>query len=141
MSITKIFDIAGSAMNAQMVRMNLTASNLANATTAASSPEEAFKAKRAVFRTMLEEQTSNSNQSYGGGVRIEKIFDDPALAPRIHEPSHPQADKDGYVYKSNVNEVTETIEMMAAARSFQSNVEVVSTARELMLKTIDLIKG
>lgn len=99
MSITKIFDIAGSAMNAQMVRMNLTASNLANATTAASSPEEAFKAKRAVFRTMLEEQTSNSNQSYGGGVRIEKIFDDPALAPRIHEPSHPQADKDGYVYK------------------------------------------
>ena len=141
MSITKIFDIAGSAMNAQMVRMNLTASNLANATTAASSPEEAFKAKRAVFRTMLEEQKSNSNQSYGGGVRIEKIFDDPALAPRIHEPSHPQADKDGYVYKSNVNEVTETIEMMAAARSFQSNVEVVSTARELMLKTIDMIKG
>ena len=141
MSITKIFDIAGSAMNAQMVRMNLTASNLANATTAASSPEEAFKAKRAVFRTMLEEQKSNSNQSYGGGVRIEKIFDDPALAPRIHEPSHPQADKDGYVYKSNVNEVTETIEMMAAARSFQNSVEVVSTARELMLKTIDMIKG
>ena len=141
MSITKIFDIAGSAMNAQMVRMNLTASNLANATTAASSPEEAFKAKRAVFRTMLEEQTSNSNQSYGGGVRIEKIFDDPALAPRIHEPSHPQADKDGYVYKSNVNEVTEMVEMMAAARSFQNSVEVVSTARELMLKTIDMIKG
>ena len=141
MSITKIFDIAGSAMNAQMVRMNLTASKLANATTAASSPEEAFKAKRAVFRTMLEEQKSNSNQSYGGGVRIEKIFDDPALAPRIHEPSHPQADKDGYVYKSNVNEVTETIEMMAAARSFQNSVEVVSTARELMLKTIDMIKG
>ena len=141
MSITKIFDIAGSAMNAQMVRMNLTASNLANATTAASSPEDAFKAKRPVFRTMLEEQKSNSNQSYGGGVRIEKIFDDPALAPRIHEPSHPQADKDGYVYKSNVNEVTETIEMMAAARSFQNSVEVVSTARELMLKTIDMIKG
>ena len=141
MSITKIFDIAGSAMNAQMVRMNLTASNLANATTAASSPEEAFKAKRAVFLTMLEEQKSNSTQSYGGGVRIEKIFDDPALAPRIHEPSHPQADKDGYVYKSNVNEVTETIEMMAAARSFQNSVEVVSTARELMLKTIDMIKG
>ena len=141
MSITKIFDIAGSAMNAQMVRMNLTASNLANATTAASSPEEAFKAKRAVFRTMLEEQTSNSNQSYGGGVRIEKIFDDPALAPRIHEPSHPQADKDGYVYKSNVNEVTETIEMMAASRSFQNSVEVANTARELMLKTIDMIKG
>ena len=141
MSITKIFDIAGSSMNAQMVRMNLTASNLANATTAAGSPEEAFKAKRAVFRTMLDEQTSNSNQSYGGGVRVEKIFDDPALAPRIHEPSHPQADKDGYVYKSNVNEVTETIEMMAAARSFQNSVEVASTARELMLKTIDMIKG
>ena len=141
MSITKIFDIAGSAMNAQMLRMNLTASNLANATTAAGSPEEAFKAKRAVFRTMLDEQTSNNNPSYGGSVRVEKIFDDPALAPRIHEPSHPQADKDGYVYKSNVNEVTETIEMMAAARSFQNSVEVVSTARELMLKTIDMIKG
>lgn len=141
MSITKIFDIAGSSMNAQMVRMNLTASNLANATTAAGSPEEAFKAKRAVFRTMLDEQKSNSNPSYGGGVRVEKIFDDPALAPRIHEPSHPQADKDGYVYKSNVNEVTETIEMMAAARSFQNSVEVASTARELMLKTIDMIKG
>ena len=66
MSITKIFDIAGSALNAQMVRMNLSASNLANATTAASSPEDAFKAKRAVFRTMLDDQTSNSNIKYFG---------------------------------------------------------------------------
>ena len=140
MSIAKIFDVAGSAMNAQMVRMNLTASNLANATTAASSPDEAFKAKKAVFRAMVEEQ-ANSSAKYGGGVRIDRIVDDPAAAPRIHEPSHPQADKDGYVYKSNVNEVTETVEMMAAARSYQNNVEVATTARELMLKTVDMIKG
>ena len=100
MSIAKIFDVAGSAMNAQMVRMNLTASNLANATTAASSPDEAFKAKKAVFRAMVEEQT-NSSAKYGGGVRIDRIVDDPAAAPRIHEPSHPQADKDGrLVFKS-----------------------------------------
>jgi flagellar basal-body rod protein FlgC len=141
MSIGRIFDIAGSALNAQMVRMNLTASNLANATTAASSPEEAFKAKKPVFRTMLDEEASKGGSKYGGGVRIEKIFDDTAAAPRIHEPSHPQADKDGYVYKSNVNEVTETVEMMAAARSYQNNIEVSNTARELMLKTIDMIKG
>jgi flagellar basal-body rod protein FlgC len=110
MSLNNIFGIAGTALNAQMVRMNSTASNMANAGTIASSAEDAYKAKR----------TPNV---------------------KMHDPGNPKADKDGFVYMSNVNEVTEMVEMMGAARSYQNNVEVVNTARELMMRTLDITKA
>ena len=141
MSIANIFGIAGSALNAQQVRMNVTASNLANAGTSASSDGEAFKAKRVVFQALLDKEQSGGGTPNAGGVKIDKIIDDTSPASKIYEPSHPQADAKGYLYKANVNEVTEMVEMMDAARSFQNNVEVVNTARDLMVRTIDTIKN
>ena len=141
MSISSIFGIAGSALNAQQVRINVTASNLANAGTTASSEGEAFKAKRVVFQALLEKEQSSGGTPNTGCVKIDKIIDDTSPAPKIYEPSHPQADAKGYLYKANVNEVTEIVEMMDAARSFQNNVEVVNTARDLMVRTIDTIKN
>ena len=141
MSISRIFGVASTALNAQAVRMNLATSNLANAGNTASTEAEAFKAKRPVFQALMEQQQTNAGAQYVGGVKIDKIVEDQSTIQRSFEPSNPAAGKDGFIYKSNVNEMSETVEMMAAARSYQNNVDVVNTARELMLKTIDMIKG
>ena len=140
MSLDRIFNIAGSAMNAQTTRMNTTASNLANAGTVTGKENEAFRAKRTVFKTILESQQKSHEQGFAGGVRIEGIQDDPSPIRKMSEPANPMADKDGYVYLANVNEMTEMVEMMAAARSYQNNVEVVNTTRQMLMRTIDIIK-
>ena len=141
MSLDRIFNIAGSALNAQTTRMNTTASNLANAGTVTGKENEAFRAKRTVFKTIMEGQQKAHEQGYAGGVRIEKITDDPSPIRKMSEPGNPMADKDGYVYLANVNEMTEMVEMMAAARSYQNNVEVVNTARQLMMRTLEITKS
>ena len=140
MSLDRIFNIAGSALNAQTTRMNTTASNLANAGTVTGKENEAFRAKRTVFKTILEEQQKSHEQGFAGGVRIEKITDDPSPIRKMSDPANPMADKDGYVYLANVNEMTEMVEMMAASRSYQNNVEVVNTTRQMLMRTIDIIK-
>jgi|TARA_B110000967_G_scaffold55142_1_gene56517 flagellar basal-body rod protein FlgC len=140
MSINNIFGIAGSALNAQMVRMNSTASNLANASTVASSAEEAFKAKRPVFQALLSEQQTNQGSQYVGGVKVAEVIEDQTAGGKIYDPSNPKADENGLIYLSNVNEVSEMVDMMASARSYQNNVEVINTARELMMRTLDLTK-
>ncbi len=141
-TLDSVFGIAGTAMNAQTVRLNTTASNLANATTVAKSEGEAFRAKRTVFKAVLADQKpAPRDQTYQGGVRIEALIDDPAPIKRMSDPGNPLADKDGYVYQSNVSEVTEMVEMMAAARSYQNNVEVINTARQLMMRTLDITKA
>ena len=140
MSINNIFGIAGSALNAQMVRMNSTASNLANASTVASSAEEAFKAKRPVFQALLSEQQTNQGSQYVGGVKVAEVIEDQTAGGNIYDPSNPKADENGLIYLSNVNEVSEMVDMMASARSYQNNVEVINTARELMMRTLDLTK-
>lgn len=141
MAMDNIFGIAGSALNAQLTRMNATASNMANAGTVASSEKEAFRAKRPVFKALMDEQMVQSGQPYVGGVRIARVADDTSPPVRVADPKNPLADKDGYVYKSNVSEVTEMVEMMAAARSYQNNVEVINTARQLMMRTLDVTKA
>lgn len=141
MAIDNVFGIAGSALSAQLVRLNLTASNIANAHTATSTEATAFKAKKPVFQAIMEQQKNQAGVKYQGGVKIDKIVDDPAPSVKVYEPGHPQADKDGFLYKSNVNEISEMVEMMAAARSYQNNVEVVNTARDLMTRTIDSMKN
>ena len=140
MALDRIFNIAGSAMNAQTTRMNTTASNLANSGTVTGKENEAFRAKRTVFKTILEQQQKPHEQGFAGGVRIEKITDDPSPIRKMSEPNNPMADKDGYVYLANVNEMTEMVEMMAASRSYQNNVEVVNTTRQMLMRTIDIIK-
>ncbi len=140
MSLDRIFNIAGSALNAKTTRMNTTASNLANSGTVTGKESEAFRAKRTVFKTILEQQQKPHEQGFAGGVRIEKITDDQSPIRKMSEPTNPMADKDGYVYLANVNEMTEMVEMMAASRSYQNNVEVVNTTRQMLMRTIDIIK-
>jgi flagellar basal-body rod protein FlgC len=141
MALDNIFGIAGSALNAQTVRMNATASNLANAGTVASSDKDAFRGKRVTFKTIMETLPNSNDLANKGGVKVSAISDDPKSITRMSDPGNPAADKDGYVYLSNVNEMSEMVEMMAAARSYQNNVEVVNTARQLMMRTLDIIKS
>ena len=141
MALDNIFGIAGSALNAQTARMNVVASNLANASTVAGTEKEAYRGKRTIFKTVLEQQTQPRDLNYKGGVKVEGLTDDPAPVRRMSDPGNPLADKDGFVYLSNVNEMTEMVEMMAASRSYQNNVEVVNTARQLMLRTLDITRS
>ena len=141
MALDQIFGIAGSALNAQSVRMNLTASNLANAGTVSGTEQDAYRGKRAIFKTILEQQGPGQQVAYQGGVSIEQVQDDPTPVRRVMDPGNPIADKDGYVYTSNVNEMGEMVDMMAASRSYQNNVEVINTARQLMMRTLEITRA
>lgn len=140
-----IFGVAGTALNAQLTRMNATASNLANAGTVATTPEEAFRARRPLFKTIVESMLNKADTRNGpdikGGVKIDQLVEDPAPVRRQFDPYNPLADKDGFVYQSNVNEISEMVEMMAAARSYQNNVETVNTAKHLMMRTLDMMRS
>ena len=139
--IKNIFGIAGTALNAQVIRMNTTASNLANAGTVSPTEAEAYRAKRPVFKALVEQADVNRGFDALGGVKVNEIVDDTAPVRKVHDPGNPEANKDGFVFLSNVNEVTEMVEMMAASRSYQNNVEVVTTARQLMMRTLDITKA
>ena len=141
MAFDKIIGIAGSALNAQSVRMNLTASNLANAGTVSGTEQDAFRGKRPIFKAILEQQGPGQVVDYQGGVSVTQIKDDPTPVRRVMDPGNPVADKEGYVYTSNVNEMGEMVDMMAASRSYQNNVEVINTARQLMMRTLEITKA
>ena len=141
MSFDKIFGIAGSALNAQSVRMNLTASNLANAGTVSGSEQEAFRGKRPIFKAILEQQGPGQVVDYQGGVSVAQIQDDPTPVRRVMDPGNPVADTEGYVFTSNVTEMGEMVDMMAASRSYQNNVEVINTARQLMMRTLEITRS
>jgi flagellar basal-body rod protein FlgC len=137
MSLFGVFEISGSAMNAQSVRLNTTASNLANAASVAGRPEDAYKARHPVFAAQLQELSANPEfDASGVGVRIVDVVQSPAAPVKRYQPDHPLADGEGYVYGSNVNPVEELTNMISASRSFQGSVEAMTTARDLLLKTI-----
>jgi flagellar basal-body rod protein FlgC len=137
MSLFGVFDISGSAMNAQSVRLNVTASNLANADSVAGKPEEAYRARHPVFAAQLAETSANPEfDEPGSPVKVLDVIQSPAAPVKRYEPDHPMADAQGYVYGSNVNPVEELTNMISASRSFQSSVEAMTTARDLLLKTI-----
>ncbi|MFL0809615.1 MAG: flagellar basal body rod protein FlgC [Agarilytica sp.] len=139
MGITSIFDIAGSGMNAQSVRLNTTASNIANAETASSSTDEVYKGRHPVFSTMYNNMTAEGYQSpASAGVAVDGIVEsDAPLQPR-YEPHHPKADEDGYVYYPNVNVVEEMTNMISASRSFQVNVEMMNSAKQMVQRVLTL---
>lgn len=139
MSFERLMSIAGTGMNAQLIRMNTTASNLANAGVVAGTDQGAFRAKRPVFQSLLD-NAMLGNESFEGGVRVDSIIDDPKPVKQVFEPNNPLADENGYVFASNVNEIEELIEMMDASRAYQNSVEVISTAKQLMSRTLDVIK-
>ncbi|MDR7335031.1 flagellar basal body rod protein FlgC [Roseateles asaccharophilus] len=135
MSMFQIFHVSGSAVSAQSQRLNTVASNLANADTVAGPDREAYKARQVVFQTEL---LGARNDSGTAGVRVTNITEDQTPGRRVHDPKHPQADAEGYVTYSNVNPVEEMVNMISASRSYQNNIEVMSTAKSLLLKTLQL---
>ena len=139
MAITSIFDIAGSGMNAQSIRLNTTASNIANAETASSSTDQVYRGRHAVFSTMYNNMTGQGFQSpASAGVQVDGIVEsDAPLQPR-YEPQHPKADEDGYVYYPNVNVVEEMTNMISASRSFQVNVEMMNSAKQMVQRVLTL---
>lgn len=136
MSLSNILKLAGGALNAQTVRLNTIASNLANVETVAGSESKAYRAKRPVFATVLE-QTSNELQS-GFGVQVKAISETDRVNVQVFDPSNPLADANGYVYRSNVNPLEEMTDMLDAARAYETAITTASTARELMMRTIDM---
>ena len=127
---SSLFDVARSAMSAQLVRMNAAASNLANAGTISGSEAAAYRPIRAVFAQALDQATGLI------GVRVSGIMREPAPPIKEHNPDHPLADADGNVWSSPVDENAESVEMLEASRQYQNMVEAMSTAKQLMLDTI-----
>ena len=140
MKLDDIISVAGAALEANTVRMNLAVSNIANAEVMAGNENDAFKAKRAVFRTILEDEVDKRRGEVSGGVRIQEVIEDKTSHTVSFDPNHPDANEEGYVYLSNVNAMNELVEMTAAARSFETNVEALNTAKQLMLRTVELLK-
>jgi flagellar basal-body rod protein FlgC len=135
----RIFDVAGSAVSAQSQRLNVVASNLANADTVAGPDGSAYKARQVVFQTvMLGQAGVAAARDASAGVTVSTITESQAAGRRVHDPKHPAADKEGYVTYSNVSPVEEMVNMISASRSYQNNIEVMNTARNLLLKTLQL---
>ena len=132
MSMFKIFDVSGSAVSAQSQRLNVVASNLANADTVAGPDGTAYRARHVVFQTAL------LGAQGAAGVRVAGIAEDAGAGRRVHDPKHPGADAEGYVTYSNVNSVEEMVDMISASRSYQNNLEVMNTAKSLLLKTLQM---
>lgn len=139
MSLFKIFDVAGSGMAAQSMRLNTVASNIANADSVASSPDAAYRAKEPLFATVQRNLAANE-QDGAQGVQVLGVAESQAAVESRYEPGNPLADGNGYVYASNVNPVDELVNMISASRSYQNNVEVMNSTRQLMQKTLDLGK-
>ncbi len=138
MSLTNIFNIAASGMNAQTVRLNTTASNIANAETASSSIDEVYRGRHAVFKTMHQDFMAEMSGKGSVGVEVAGIVESGApLQPR-YEPHHPEANEDGYVYYPNVNVVEEMTNMISASRSFQVNVDVMNSAKQMVQRVLTL---
>ncbi|WP_339340050.1 flagellar basal body rod protein FlgC [uncultured Oceanicoccus sp.] len=145
MSLNNVFDIAGMGMSAQSIRLNTTASNLANAQSADSNTSQVYRARHPVFETMRTDMLNNNDMSMTSitddaavGVRVSGIVESDAPLVRKYEPNHLKADKDGYVYYPNVNVVEEMADMISASRSFQINVEVMNSAKTMMQRVLTL---
>jgi len=136
-SLARIFDIAGSALSAESVRLNTVSSNLANAQTMSSTPEEAYRAREPVFASMLADQSAvDADDSVG--VRVVGVVQSNASPRMEYRPDHPMADQNGNVFLSNVNVMEQLADLISASRSYQTNVEVMNTSKQLLLKTLEL---
>jgi flagellar basal-body rod protein FlgC len=127
-----IFQVAGRAMSAQLVRMNTTASNLANAGAVTGSAATAYRTMKPVFRTQFDQASGMAT------VNVERVVTAGEEPTKIHDPNNPLADGEGYVYQSAVDETRELVDMMETARSYQNNVEVMNTAKSLIVDTLKM---
>ncbi|MBA2079179.1 flagellar basal body rod protein FlgC [Rhodanobacter sp. PCA2] len=140
MSLFSIFNVAGSGMAAQSLRLNTVASNLANAESVSATPEGAYRAREPLFAAVHGQQAAGESRDAvaSKGVQVLGITESQAAIAQRYEPGNPLANADGYVYASNVNPVDELVNMISASRSYQNNVEVMNSAKQLMLKTLTL---
>lgn len=139
MSLYSIFNVAGSGMAAQSLRLNTVASNLANAESVSGTPGGAYRAREPLFAAVQsQQQAGGSSADASQGVQVLGITESQAAIPQRYEPGNPLANADGYVYASNVNPVDELVNMISASRAYQNNVEVMNSAKQLMLKTLTL---
>lgn len=132
----KVFDIAGSGMSAQSVRLNTVASNLANADSISGDPTKVYKGRHPVFEAV--KASLNGQQDGNAAVRVRGIVESQADPTARYEPGNPLANEQGYVYAPNVNVVEEMVDMISASRAYQNDVEVMNTSKELMLATLKL---
>ena len=140
MSSFKIFDIAGSGLSAQSVRLNTVASNLANADSVSGDPATVYKARHPIFQAVQQQvqgASSLDNQSEAA-VRVSGIMESQAAPQMRYDPGNPLANAQGNVYAPNVNVIEEMTDMISASRAYQDNVEVMNTSKDLMLATLKL---
>jgi flagellar basal-body rod protein FlgC len=138
MSLFSVFNVAGSALNAETIRLNTTASNLANAESVNGDESKVYRARHPVFQAMMNDAASLDGRDAAVGVRVLGVVESKAPASMRYQPDNPAANKDGYVFMSNVNSIEEMTNMISANRSFATNVEAINTARDLLLKTISM---
>lgn len=145
MSLSNVFNIAGSGMSAQSTRLNTISSNIANAETVSSSVDQTYRARHPVFATMLQQANGTPSGSLfaeqdqaGAGVQVLGVVEDQSELQARYEPNHPAANADGYVYYPNVNVVEEMADMISASRSFQTNAELMNTAKTMLQKVLTL---
>lgn len=143
MSLSSVFNISGSAMSAQSTRLNTVSSNMANAETVSSSVDKTYRARHPVFATLLQ-QSGSSDSLFAGqdeagvGVQVLGVIEDDSELKARYEPNHPAADENGYVYYPNVNVVEEMADMISASRSFQTNADIMSTAKAMLQKVLTI---
>ena len=136
MASMNIFNIAGSGMNAQSLRLNLVASNISNANSVSSSIDQVYRSRQPVFAAELNNLMDKNNAA--SKVNVKGVVESQSPPVMEYEPNHPMADAQGYIYKPKVNVVEEMANMMSASRSYQNNVEVLNTAKQLMLQTLKM---
>lgn len=136
MSLFSVFDIAGSALGAQSLRLNVTASNMANANSASSSIDQTYRARHPVFSALM--KNDGFDNEAGVGVRVDGIIESQAPSRREYKPGHPLADEQGHIYLPNVNVIEEMANMISASRSYQTNVEVMDASKQMLQRTLTL---
>lgn len=151
MALNQVFNIAGSAMSAQSIRLNTTSSNMANAETASSSTDDVYRARKPVFSAIQSDMMGSGggaseagfsrNELESAGVKVDGIVESDVELEERYQPDHPKANDEGYVYYPNVNMVEEMADMTSASRSFQTNVEVMNTAKSMMQRVMTLGQG
>ncbi|MDP2246961.1 MAG: flagellar basal body rod protein FlgC [Nitrosomonadales bacterium] len=132
MSLFNVFNIAGSAMSAHSQRLNVVASNLANADSVTSANGQPYKAKQVVFEAIP------MNGQDSSGVKVQKVIEDTRPPQMVYEPQHPNADANGYISMPNVNVTEEMVNMIAASRAYQNNVETMNTTKTMLMKTLSI---
>lgn len=136
MSLFNVFDISGTGMSAQSLRLNTTASNIANADSVSSSVDKTYRARHPVFAAEMQKAAAGQSQDSSVGVQVLGVVESDKPLNIEYSPGHPMADKDGYIYKPNVNVIEEMTNMISASRSYQTNVQLAESAKNMLNKTL-----